>query len=178
MAAEAGGIAAGGAGDAQAAGRTVAPACLMEAQIRPGKPATSCADCLAWGVLPGRTRRSCSTFNRLHQPGDCAACGRIAAIKKGYCRLCWLQASFEAKALGRVTAMEPILRQVRCQQLFFSGMHRIRQPGPLLGKQGRRKTALRAGPHRPRRNPGRLGPASAAHQHPARLLAFRPAPAR
>ena len=111
----------------------------MEARIRPGKPATSCAGCFAWGVLPGRTCRSCSTFTRLHQPGECAACGRIVAVKKGYCRLCWLQASFEAKAAGRVTALEPILRQVRCQQLFFSGMHRIRQPGPLLGKQGRRK---------------------------------------
>jgi hypothetical protein len=112
---------------------------VTEARIRPGKPAASCEGCFAWGVLPGRTCRSCSTFNRLHEPGECAGCKRLAAIKKGYCRLCWLQASLELKTREHARSPEPLLRQVRCHQLFFFGMHRIRQPGPLLGRQGRPK---------------------------------------
>jgi hypothetical protein len=105
--------------------------------ISPAKPAASCAGCFAWGVLPGRYCRACYTFGQLHEPGECTFCRRIVPIKKGYCRLCWLQASLEAK--GQVTVLEPFLRSLTHQQLFFSRMHRIRQPGPLLGKAGRRK---------------------------------------
>jgi hypothetical protein len=110
----------------------------MEARIRPDKPAASCGGCFAWGVLPGRRCRSCSTFDRLHEPGACATCGRTVAVKKGYCRLCWLQARLQVRTLGRGGVLAQDLRRVRCQQLFFFGMHRLRQPGPLLGKQGRR----------------------------------------
>ncbi len=105
-------------------------------RISPNKPAASCVGCFAWGVLPGRYCRACYTFGQLHQVGACAACRRDIPIKKGYCRLCWLQASLEAK--GQVTVLEPFLRRLTCQQLFFTRMHRIRQPGPLLGKAGRR----------------------------------------
>lgn len=117
---------------------------MTEARIKPGKPAVSCIGCFAWGVLPGRRCRSCSTFDRLHEAGECAACGRTAAIKRGYCRLCWLQASLQVKSDGRVYDMEPVLRELRGQQLFFFGMHRLRQPGPLLGKQGRRRPRAQA----------------------------------
>jgi site-specific recombinase XerD len=112
----------------------------MEARIRPGKPAVSCVGCFAWGILPGRRCRSCSTFDRLHEPGGCAGCSRTVAVKKGYCRLCWLQARLQVRALGRGGVRAQDLRQVCSQQLFFFGMHRIRQPGPPLGKQGRRPT--------------------------------------
>jgi site-specific recombinase XerD len=105
-------------------------------RVSANKPATSCAGCFAWGVLPGRSCRACYTFARLHDPGDCAACGRVVPVKKGYCRLCWQQASLDAK--DHVTVLQPFLGRVTHQQLFFTGMHRIRQPGPLLGKQGQR----------------------------------------
>ncbi|MET7892540.1 hypothetical protein [Streptomyces mirabilis] len=59
--------------------------------------------------------------------------------KKGYCRLCWLQASLEAKTNGEIVVLAPYLARLQCQQLFLARMHRIRQPGPLLGKAGRRK---------------------------------------
>jgi site-specific recombinase XerD len=116
-------------------------------RISPSKPATSCAGCLAWGVLPGRFCRACYTFAQLHDPGDCAACRRRVPTKKGYCRLCWLQASLDAK--DQVTVLQPFLERVTHQQLFFAGMHRIRQPGPLLGKQGRRKPCPQPGVDQP-----------------------------
>ncbi|MFD0853209.1 hypothetical protein ACFQ07_13290, partial [Actinomadura adrarensis] len=122
----------------------------MEARIKPGKPANSCTGCRAWGVLPGRRCRSCCTFDRLHENGECADCHRTLAIKKGYCRVCWLQARLQARALGRAGVTDQDLRQVRCQQLFLFGMHRLRQPGPLLGKQGRPK------PPRPTPDPARV----------------------
>jgi len=124
---------------------------VTEARIRPDKPAASCVGCSAWGILPGRRCRSCSTFDRLHEPNPCAGCGRTVAVKKGYCRLCWLQARLQVRALGRGGVRAQDLRQVRSQQLFFFGMHRIRQPGPLLGKQGRR-------PPGPRLLPGEQRP--------------------
>jgi len=102
-------------------------------RISANKPPTSCASCFAWGVLPGRSCRACYTFARLHDPGDCAACGRVVPVKKGYCRLCWQQASLDAK--DHVTVLQPFLERVTHQQLFFTGMHRIRQPGPLLGNR-------------------------------------------
>jgi hypothetical protein len=106
-------------------------------RISPSKPPTSCVGCLAWGVLPGRFCRACYTFAQLHDLGDCAACRRRVPTKKGYCRLCWLQASLDAK--DQVTVLQPFLERVTHQQLFFAGMQRIREPGPLLGKQGRRQ---------------------------------------
>ncbi|MCA2230421.1 hypothetical protein [Nonomuraea aurantiaca] len=107
--------------------------------VSPAKPAATCVGCYAWGVLPGRYCHACYTFGQLHQVGECASCHRDAPIKKGYCRLCWLQASLEAK--GQVTVLEPFLRGLTCQQLFFSNMHRQRSkgPGPRIGRQGRRR---------------------------------------
>jgi hypothetical protein len=111
------------------------------AGISPDKPAASCAECFAWGVLPGHCCRACYTFRNLHPPGRCAACHRIVAVKQGYCRLCRLQALHDAKAAGQTTVSEPFLHGVRHQQLFFSRMHRdhYRVPGrPRLGKLGTR----------------------------------------
>jgi hypothetical protein len=106
-------------------------------RISATKPAVTCVGCFAWGVLPGRYCRACYTFGQLHDLGECAACHRTVPIKKGHCRLCWLQASLEAK--GQVTVLEPFLRRLNCQQLFFSNMHRQRSqgPGPRIGRAGR-----------------------------------------
>ncbi|TCO48141.1 hypothetical protein [Actinocrispum wychmicini] len=110
--------------------------------ISPTKPAATCAECFAWGVLPGCCCRACYTFHNLHPAGQCAACHRIVAIKQDYCRLCWLQALEDAKAAGKPTVSETFLRGVRHQQLFFARMHRdhYRVPGRVrLGKLGTRK---------------------------------------
>ena len=81
---------------------------------------------------------ACLSFAAVHEPGECAACHRVVPLKKGYCRLCWMQASMEAK--GQVTVLEPFLREVRHQQLSFAGMQRwgARAPGRPVGKAGRR----------------------------------------
>jgi hypothetical protein len=59
------------------------------------RKASSCADCLAWGVLNGCRCSSCSVW-RHKRPGEaaCAGCGRTLAVKGGYCRLCWQQARY------------------------------------------------------------------------------------
>ncbi|MGN9846066.1 tyrosine-type recombinase/integrase [Nonomuraea sp. H19] len=117
--------------------------------ISPTKPAATCVGCYAWGVLPGRYCRACYTFGQLHQVGQCASCHRDVPIKKGYCRLCWLQASLEAK--DQVTVLEPFLRRLTCQQLFLSNMHRQRSqdPGPRIGRQGRRRSRPQPPPAQP-----------------------------
>lgn len=56
----------------------------------------SCQSCLAWGVLPGRFCSSCSQFNRRYPAGTCEGCGRLAAIRRGHCRLCHCQAQYLA----------------------------------------------------------------------------------
>jgi len=103
-------------------------------RISPDKPASSCAGCLAWGVLPARFCAACETFGRLHPAGVCAACRRLVPIKKGYCRLCWAQASRQAR--GQVTVLEPVLRQVHYQQLFLAGLQRPRTGGPESASKG------------------------------------------
>jgi hypothetical protein len=52
---------------------------------------------------------ACQSFGVTHEPGECAACRRLVPLKKGYRRLCWMQASLEAK--GQVTVLEPFLRK-------------------------------------------------------------------
>ena len=93
---------------------------------------------------------ACLSFAVAHEPGECAACHRVVPLKKGYCRLCWMQASLEAK--GQVTVLEPFLREVRHQQLSFAGMQRwgARVPGRPVGKHGRRAARPRPEPPAPR----------------------------
>ena len=119
--------------------------------ISPTKAAASCVECFAWGVLPGRYCRACYTYGQLHDKGECTFCHRVVPLQKGYCRLCRLQASLEAE--GQVSVLEPFLHNLTHQQLFLARMHRIRQPGPLLGKAGGRS-------HRPPQPepPGRTEP--------------------
>ena len=120
--------------------------------IRHDKPAASCAECFAWGVLPGQCCRACYTFRQLHDRGECTACQRIVPTNRGYCRLCWLQALHEAKTAGQTHVSEPFLLGLRHHQLFFARMHRdyYRVPGrPRLGKPGRRSLLTTAGAAEP-----------------------------
>jgi len=118
-------------------------------RVSANKAATSCAGCLAWGVLPGRFCRACYTFAQLHDTSDCASCRRVVALKKGYCRLCWAQASLNARASGvssgQGAVLTPYLAAIDHHQLFFAGRQRQRKtgPGPRLGKNGGRPTKLR-----------------------------------
>jgi site-specific recombinase XerD len=106
---------------------------------------------LSWGCLPLRSFcGACQSFAVNHEPGACAACRRVVPLKKGYCRLCWMQASLEAK--GQVTVLEPFLREIRHHQLSFAGMQRwgTRVPGRPAGKQGRRASQPLPRPPQPR----------------------------
>jgi hypothetical protein len=64
-------------------------------------------------------------------------------LKKDYCRLCWCQASADAKDVWTPTLL-PYLQQVRHHQLFFAKMqrHRPDKGQHRLGKRGRQPPIL------------------------------------
>ncbi len=70
----------------------------MAGRTRADTPIGSCPDCLSWGPSYGSQsyRRACYDFVRRYRPGRCAHCLRDIAVKKGHCRLCWLQAGMAA----------------------------------------------------------------------------------
>ncbi len=107
-----------------------------------GAPATSCPDCLSFGACYGSRSycRACYDFTRRYQPGECAGCARIIAVKKGHCRLCWLQAGIAAA--GRRITPADFDRAGRYQQLSFAGMTR-------LGHTSQQPPGLAAGRCRP-----------------------------
>lgn len=91
----------------------------------PSAPPATCPGCFAWGGQRFRGAcRACYEFGRHHDQGECAgaACHRVLPLKKGYCRLCWAQASLEAR--GQVTVLAPYLAAVCHHQLFFADMRR------------------------------------------------------
>ena len=101
-----------------------------------GRKASSCADCLAWGVLNGRRCSSCSVWRHKH-PGQagCAGCVRILAVKDGYCRLCWQQARYQSRLAGglprgAVSVLQDSDR-LHWHQLFFDRMQLRRPHGPV-----------------------------------------------
>lgn len=113
------------------------------------RPPSTCTGCLAWGALPLRLFcGACQSFGVNHEAGECAACHRVVPLKKGYCRLCWAQASLEAKASpqARGTVLEPFLRKIRYQQLFLADLQRPRMRGPKAGRNGRRARRTRPQP--------------------------------
>ena len=63
--------------------------------------------------------RACYDFTRRYHPGECASCRRILAVKKGHCRLCWLQAGLRYRA--RITP-GPTFSQAGYRQLSLAGM--------------------------------------------------------
>jgi integrase len=108
-----------------------------------GRKASSCADCLAWGVLNnGRRCSSCSVWRHKH-PGEagCAGCGRILAVKDGCCRLCWQQARYQSRLAGglprgAVSVLEDGGR-LPWHQLFFDRMQ-LRRPHGRVRQHDRR----------------------------------------
>jgi integrase len=95
-----------------------------------------------------------------HPQGTCAACGRIQPVKKGYCRLCWCQASLQARGMHSV--LPPFLERIRYHQLFFAGMKLTTRwhPQPQL------ETDSQPGAPLPAAAPG------APAQRPVQLLLF------
>jgi integrase len=93
---------------------------------------TSCDSCLAWGQLHAQGLcLDCYNFSTPrygHHVGDCGACHRRQPLKKGYCRLCWMQAREDRLAAEDANAwmkqmIAPHLSRVRHHQLFLAGMH-------------------------------------------------------
>ncbi|MFJ4575527.1 hypothetical protein ACIP4W_29770 [Streptomyces sp. NPDC088846] len=97
-------------------------------------------DVLAWGQLPGRFCCGCYAYGQQHAVGECAGCRRQVPVddKHSYCRLCRAQATWAIKASGKASVIEPYLRHVTCQQLFFANLQRPRNGGPSVGEAGRR----------------------------------------
>ncbi|MDQ1743571.1 MAG: hypothetical protein QOE23_1910 [Pseudonocardiales bacterium] len=97
----------------------------MPARRPADAPATSCPDCLSFGACYGTESycRACYDFTRRYRPGECVGCARVVAVKKGHCRLCWLQAG--VAATGRRITSADFARAGRHQQLSFAGMTRL-----------------------------------------------------
>jgi hypothetical protein len=106
----------------------------------PDKPAGSCPECLAWGVLYGGYCRACYDFRRRHPSAACAVCGRVVPLKSGHCRLCWLQAA--ALAADPPVVTNDDLARVTCHQLWFAGMTKMR--GPRSGVRARARARAAA----------------------------------
>ena len=135
-----------------------------------GREASSCADCLAWGVLNGRRCSSCSVWRHKH-PGQagCAGCGRILAVKDGYCRLCWQQARYQSRLAGGLPRGAVSVLQdggrLHWHQLFFDRMQLRRPHGPVH-QHGRRGAPVKPPPE-PAGPPGLpLDPAQAVRGPP------------
>jgi hypothetical protein len=101
----------------------------MPARLAPAARASSCPDCLSFGATYGSQGycRACYDFTRRYHAAECAGCQRIIAVKKGHCRLCWLQAGITATG-RRITAAD--FRPSAGWQLSFAGMSRLGHVGP------------------------------------------------
>jgi hypothetical protein len=101
----------------------------MAARIRAGTPIGSCPDCLSWGASYGSQSycRACYDFTRRYGRGQCAGCRRGIAVKKGHCRLCWLQAGITATG-RRITPAD--FEPAGYWQLSLAGMSRLGSTGP------------------------------------------------
>jgi hypothetical protein len=97
---------------------------------RAATPIGSCPDCLSWGASYGPQSycRACYDFTRRHGRGQCAGCARGIAVKKGHCRLCWLQAGVAAAGRRRLTAAD--FAPAGYWQLSLAGMSRVGSTGP------------------------------------------------
>ena len=102
----------------------------MAARIRAATPIGSCPDCLSWGASYGSQSycRACYDFTRRYGRGQCAGCRRVIAVKKGHCRLCWLQAGIAAAGRPRLIAGD--FAAARYWQLSLAGMSRLGSTGP------------------------------------------------
>ena len=102
----------------------------MMGRTRAVTPIGSCPDCLSWGPSYGSQSycRACYDFVRRYRPGRCAHCLRDIAVKKGHCRLCWLQAGMTASG-SRITARD--FAPTGYWQLSLTGMTRLRHTRPV-----------------------------------------------
>ena len=105
----------------------------MAGRIRAGTPVGSCPDCLSWGASYGSQSycRACYDFTRRYGRGECAGCRRVIAVKKGHCRLCWLQAGIAAAGRRRITPED--FSPAGYWQLSLAGMSRLGGTGPAPG---------------------------------------------
>ena len=102
----------------------------MAARIRAATPVGSCPDCLSWGASYGSQSycRACYDFTRRYGRGQCAGCRRVIAVKKGHCRLCWLQAGIVAAGRRRLAPED--FEPSGYWQLSLAGMSRLGGTGP------------------------------------------------
>ena len=102
----------------------------MAARIRAATPVGSCPDCLSWGASYGSQSycRACYDFTRRYGRSQCAGCRRVIAVKKGHCRLCWLQAGLAAAGRRRLTPED--FTTAGYWQLSLAGMSRLGGTGP------------------------------------------------
>jgi hypothetical protein len=102
----------------------------MPGRIRAATPVGSCPDCLSWGASYGSQSfcRACYDFTRRYGRGQCAGCRRVIAVKKGHCRLCWLQAGITAAGRRRLIAED--FTGSGYWQLSLAGMSRLGGTGP------------------------------------------------
>jgi integrase len=106
----------------------------MSARTRADTPVGSCPGCLSWGPSYGSQSycRACYDFVRRYRPGRCAGCRRLIAVKKGHCRLCWLQAGITAAGRGRITAQD--FHATGYWQLSLAGINRLGHTDPAPGQ--------------------------------------------
>jgi integrase len=102
----------------------------MARRVRGQTPVGSCPLCWSWGLSYGSRSycRGCYDFVRRYPPAQCAGCLRVIAVKKGHCRLCWLQAGIAAAGKPRITAADFV--PMPCWQLSLTGMNRLGNTGP------------------------------------------------
>ena len=97
---------------------------------RAGTPVSSCPGCLSWGPSYGSQSycRACYDFVARYPRAICTGCRRLIAVKKGHCRLCWLQAAIVAEGSPRITAQD--FQPTRYQQLSLAGLTRLGHTSP------------------------------------------------
>jgi hypothetical protein len=118
----------------------------MARRIRAGTPIGSCPDCLSWGSSYGSQSycRACYDFTRRYRRGQCGGCRRVIAVKKGHCRLCWLQAGIAAAGRRRITPED--FSPAGYWQLSLAGMSRLGGTGPAPAAPAARPAPPPAGP--------------------------------
>lgn len=120
------------------------PPCELVARTRPTRPVVGgCRSCYSWGILAYPDRcHPCVAWKKAHPVGTCSGCdGTDVGLKRGYCRLCWLQAARNAGPYNtqRLLAHD---ERFQCHQLEFTNMRFA-----LRRKDGKRPL------WRPRREP-------------------------
>jgi hypothetical protein len=79
---------------------------------------------------------SCWVWRNKH-PGEsaCAGCGRVLAVRDGYCRLCWQQARYQSRLAGGMprgaVSVLDAGGPLPWHQLFFDRMQLRRPEGPV-----------------------------------------------